>query len=178
MQYSVHLPSAFINQHWQQLLPEWSLPVASVLVMLQRCPIELHNRTTETEIYKDQLRRQFLTAGGTVVWTLQQARHLAAVFDPRTGCPVSSVAGELRLDDVAVVRSLLGYAIVRGDCSVICHPQWGGAVYPSVLLSSASPPVVEQVAHSILRHRFAAAQLTALVPCCLPEQTAFIFSSV
>ncbi len=72
--------------------------------------------------------------------------HLAEVFDPRTGSPLFSQPGSLRLDDVAVVRSCLGYATCdRYGCSVILHPVWGSAVYPSTLLSSAEPHLVRGV---------------------------------
>lgn len=75
-----------------------------------------------------------------ITQTLRENNYQAVAFDPRTGLPIDSLAGSLRLDDVAVVQSLLGYAIDRaGECAVILHPDWGKAVYPSILLSSATP---------------------------------------
>jgi hypothetical protein len=150
MQYSVHSPSLYILQHQLQLLPAWSLPVQSVLVVLQPCPVILLDRTIETEACKDRQRQQFLKLSHAITNQLNQLGHLAAAFDPRTGLPIDALAGELHLDDVAVVRSLLGYPKAnRGRCSVILHPLWGGAVYPSVLLSSAETEVVETVMRAI-----------------------------
>ena len=64
---------------------------------------------------------------------------------------MNSPPGQLKLDDVAVVNSILGYSISRsGPCSTIVHPTWGRFVYPSTLVSSASPHVVEAVVRSIV----------------------------
>jgi Methylmalonic aciduria and homocystinuria type D protein len=118
--------------------------------MLQPCPVVLLDRTAETESCKDQLRQQFLELSATIAAQLQQMGYLVTRFDPRTGLPIDCRPGELRLDDVAVVRSLLGYSIEdHGGCATILHPSWGRAVYPSVLLSSASPEVVERVMRAI-----------------------------
>lgn len=151
MQYSIHPPSLYILQHQSQLLPDWSLPIQSVLIVLQPCPIILLDRTVETEACKDQQRQRFLDLSQAIAARLRQLGHLATAFDPRTGLPVHDRAGDLYLDHVAVVRSLLGYAkISSGNCSVILHPLWGGAVYPSVLLASAASQVVEVAVEAVV----------------------------
>lgn len=150
MQYSVHAPTLFIRKHLDKLLPDWSRPVGSVLVVLQPCTSELTQRTPAAESQKQQLRSQFLEFGYPVAAQLQQLGHLADLFDPRTGFPLLSRPGSLRLDDVAVARSCLGYPFTRCQgCSVILHPTWGSAVYPSTLLSSAEPSLVETVVRSL-----------------------------
>lgn len=108
IEYSVHTPSTYISTHRDQLLPDWSLPVRSVLVVLQPAQIELVQQTPETEDQKQQLRQRFLEFGLEIVEKLRQIGHQADLFDPRTGTPLLSQAGSLRLDDVAVVRSTLG----------------------------------------------------------------------
>ncbi len=144
MQYSVHPPSEFICQHSEKLLPEWSDPVRSIVVVLQPADRELTERCRETDVQKQVLRSQFLEFGFKVAESLRQQGHLAELFDPKTGLPILSEAGSLRLDDVAVVRSTLGYAIAPvGNCYTIVHPVWGGAVYPSILMSSADLTLVE-----------------------------------
>jgi hypothetical protein len=143
MECSVHPPSEFICRHWTCLLPDWSAPVRSILVVLQPVQMELTHRTSETELHKQQLREQFLQFGLQLVETLQALGHSAEVFDPRTGFPLLSQAGLLPLDDVAVVRSSLGYGAMKfGACSTIVHPEWGSAVYPSILMSSAETGTV------------------------------------
>lgn len=150
MRYSVHLPNEFICAHLDQLLPQWSVPVSSVLVVLQPCQLALLERTPETETQKNQLREKFIGFGYSVALKLKSTGHWADLFDPRTGFPMLSEAGYLKLDDTAVVQSCLGYQLTaQSGCFVIEHPTWGTAVYPSILVSSASPTVVELVAREI-----------------------------
>jgi len=146
MQYSAHAPSQFLCTHMDKLLPIWSRPISSVLVVLQPCSCSLLERTSAAEKQKQQLRQSFLQFGFEVAAKLNYLGHLVEVFDPRTGLPLLSAAGQLRLDDVAIVRSCLGYPTVDSfGCSVILHPDWGSSVYPSTLLSSAPPEVVDLV---------------------------------
>ncbi|MBE9012640.1 methylmalonic aciduria and homocystinuria type D protein [Pseudanabaenaceae cyanobacterium LEGE 13415] len=142
MQYSVHPPSEFIAAHSEKLLPEWSHPIRSIVVVLQPADRELTELCRETDLQKQKLRSQFLEFGFKVAESLKD--HLVELFDPKTGFPVLSGAGSLRLDDVAVVRSTLGYTIAPvGNCLTIVHPLWGRAVYPSILMSSAEMTLVE-----------------------------------
>ena len=144
MQYSVHPPSEFICQHSEKLLPEWSAPVRSIVVVLQPADCELAERCWKTDLQKKKLRSQFLEFGFKVAELLRQRGYLAELFDPKTGLPILSKPGCLRLDDVAVVRSTLGYTIApAGNCYTIVHPRWGSAVYPSILMSSADLSAVE-----------------------------------
>ncbi|MGA7932972.1 MAG: methylmalonic aciduria and homocystinuria type D protein [Kovacikia sp.] len=152
MQYSVHAPSQFICTHLDRLLPDWSSPVLSVLVVLQPCSCDLVKKTSIAEAQKQRLRQNFLQFGYRVASQLQQKGHLAEVFDPRTGLPLLSQAGQLRLDDVAIVRSCLGYQTMdSAGCLVILHPLWGSSVYPSTLLSAAAPEVVALVSATVGR---------------------------
>lgn len=151
MQYSVHPPSEFICQNCEKLLPNWSSPIQSIVVVLQPSQLELVARTPEAEHQKHQLRSRFLNFGFKVARQLQKMGHSVELFDPRTGLPVLSRAGSLRLDDVAVVRSSLGYATTQiGECFTILHPDWGSAVYPSIVMSSADRTLVESVVESVI----------------------------
>ncbi|MCU0548491.1 MAG: methylmalonic aciduria and homocystinuria type D protein [Leptolyngbya sp. Prado105] len=151
MQYSVHPPSEFICQHSERLLPDWSDPIRSVVVVLQPADRELTECCPEADHQKQVLRSKFLSFGLKVAETLRQQGHLADLFDPKTGLPLLSESGSLRLDDVAVVRSTLGYvAKPTGDCCTVIHPHWGSAVYPSILMSSASREWVELTVAGLL----------------------------
>lgn len=146
MQWIVHSPSPFIQQHRHHLLPSWSHPVLSMLIVLQRCQIPLTQHNLATEAVKDRLRQQFLELGNSIASTLHEMSYLADLFDPKTGLPMLSPPGSLTLDDVAVVRATLGYATVNsGKCAIIQHPVWGTCVYPAILMSSAHPDVLAQV---------------------------------
>jgi hypothetical protein len=148
---SVHLPNAFICDHWHQLLPDWVVPVLSILIVLQHCPVSLRTKTPETEVHKRRLREQFLQLGQQIVGRLQEMGYHADLFDPRTGQPVFSPPGSLALDDVAVVQDALGYpAIQAGGCWLINHPLWGAAVFPSVIVSSAEPEVTAKIAKGLI----------------------------
>ncbi|MDX2096370.1 MAG: hypothetical protein SFW36_01220 [Leptolyngbyaceae cyanobacterium bins.59] len=146
MHCSIHRPSPFIQAHSAHLLPDWCLPVGSVLVVLQRCEVPLQETNDITETWKDELRGHFIHLALPIVMQLEAWNHLAEIFDPRTGLPLRSRCGPLPLDDVAVVRSVLRYPTLDcGGCEVVLHPCWQTAVYPSVVLSSAHPIVMEAV---------------------------------
>jgi len=146
MQWSVHHPSDFLCRYSGQLLPTWTRPIASVLIVLQPSQFELLERTAQVEAQKNHLRQQFLHFGDRIAGNLKALGHLAEIFDPRTGLPLLSEPGTLVMDDVATVQACLGYEISdRCGCWVILHPTWGCAVYPSTLVSSATPEVLQPV---------------------------------
>ncbi len=147
MQCSLHSPSRFIQTHRAKLLPEWSQPVRSVLLVLQPSPIPLIPQTPDTEAHKQALRQRFLDFGDTIVQQLQHQGYLAALFDPQTGWPLGSRSGSYRLDDVAVVRACLGYdTAVVANCAMLIHPTWGQAVYPATVVSSATAAEIAAIA--------------------------------
>ncbi|WP_299484550.1 methylmalonic aciduria and homocystinuria type D protein [Acaryochloris sp. IP29b_bin.137] len=151
IEYSVHIPSEFISTNVCQLLPDWLVPVLSVIIVFQHCPVLLLEKTTETEFHKQQLRAQFVQLGRRIVLCLQHLGYQAEIFDPRTGYPILSHPGPMRLDDVAVVQTSLGYPLAQtGGCRIIEHPIWGNAVYPSILLSSAEPNITRSIAKSVM----------------------------
>jgi hypothetical protein len=152
MQYSIHSPSAFIQAHWRRLLPAWTKPAASILLVLQPAEINLLQPCQQVHEEKQQLRQQFLEFANTIAQTLKQSGHLVEIFDPRSGLPMLSPAGTLHLDDVAVVQNCLGYPVVAaGGCATILHPEWGSAVYPSTLLCSASPRTLQALLENLNR---------------------------
>lgn len=149
MQYSVHLPTPFIQRHFDQLLPDWSCRVGSVLITIQRPTCNLIERTYATELEKNLLRETFLQWGQAIAAQLHHLGHLAEPFDPKTGRPCFSQPGQLWLDDVAVAHACLGYPTTQIEgCSVILHPEWGSAVYPSIILASAPPEIVTDAIQS------------------------------
>ena len=145
-QYSVHSPSRFLCTHWDKLLPDWSCPARSMLIVLQPCDCDLLERSPTAEAQKRKLRRRFLKLGYAIAAELNRLGYAAAIFDPRTGFPLLARPGALRLDDVAIVQAALGYRIACSHgCSIVLHPTWGRAVYPSTLVSAAEPALVERI---------------------------------
>jgi hypothetical protein len=162
---TIQAPSLFIQTHLDQLLPAWSRPAASMLLVLQVSQYDLLHQTVQTELEKERLRSYFLQFGVRIALQLQEEGYLADLFDPRTGRPLLSRPGLLSMDDVAVVRACLGYETTnRCGCSVLVHPIWGGAVYPSTLLSSAPVDVLAEVCQTelLLRHSY---PTSAMVEC-------------
>ena len=145
-QYSVHPPSRFVCKYRDKLLPDWLGPARSMLIVLQPCDCDLLERSPTAEAQKRKLRRQFLKFGYAIAAEINRMGYTAAIFDPRTGLPLLARPGALRLDDVAIVQATLGYRIACSHgCSIVLHPTWGRAVYPSTLVSSAQPALVEQI---------------------------------
>jgi hypothetical protein len=116
-----------------------------VVIVLQQAQYELVEVTPEIEQEKERLREKFLRFGFEVAFSLRDLSFLSNLIDPRTGYPLLSRPGEISHDDTAVVQALLGLPVIRNRCRVLEHPVWGKAVYPSILLTSAPPPVVEPI---------------------------------
>jgi hypothetical protein len=148
---SVHAPSQFLQTNREYLLPAWHLPVRSVLVVLQECAVPLVEDNPTTDIEKQKLRQQFIDFGRSIAHELDQLGCITEIFDPPTGSPLFSEAGQIKLDDIAVIHAVLGYQpIQQGACRMIAHPIWGCAVYPSVLVSTAEPEVLSQVLNAAI----------------------------
>lgn len=149
-QYVICSPNKFIRDRSTDLLPTWSQSVESVVLVLQKCPCSLLSHTVDTERVKGILRQCFLKFGVDIVQAMAELNCLAEVFDPSTGAPTQAKFGRTKLDDVALVHSLLSYPVLNwGGCLVLLHPIWKDAVYPSTILTSAFPEVVAHV----IRHK-------------------------
>ena len=142
---SAHRPSLFITENLERVLPGWNLPVFWVVIVLQQARYELVTTTSQVEQEKERLREQFMRFGFDVVFNLRDRSFLSNLIDPRTGYPLLSPPGEIRHDDTAAVKALLGLPVIRNRCRVLKHPTWGTAVYPSTLLTSAPPKVIKPV---------------------------------
>ena len=147
VQMSVHRCSQFIAQNLERVFPDWVLPVTTcrVVVVLQQSRYPLTDTALHIEREKDRLRERFINFGSDVVRNLRDRGFLTDLIDPRTGYPQLSRPGEIAHDDTAVVKALLGFPIVHNSCSVLEHPSWGSAVYPGILMSSASEQVIKNV---------------------------------
>lgn len=143
---SIHAPSTFLAEYWQQLLPHWNCPVRSVLIYLQSSSVKLCERTPQTEIVKQALRDSFLHKAQKWHQSVIEQGYLAEPFDPKFGTPLYSAPGEWLLDDVAVAHALLHIPMAKqGGCTLLKHPQWHTGVFPATLLSSASPCILRNI---------------------------------
>ncbi|AFZ42817.1 hypothetical protein PCC7418_0589 [Halothece sp. PCC 7418] len=138
-------PTPFVQDNLEKMLPDWTLPTAWVVIILQKARFSLSTRSNIVEQEKQRLRERFMRFGVEVAFDLKEQGDLADLIDPRNGQPLLSHPGVLNHDDVKVVSTLLGFPTALGDCTCMIHPHWGDAVYPSVMLSSADPKKIKSV---------------------------------
>lgn len=132
-------PTPFVQDNLEKMLPDWTLPRAWVVIILQKARFPLLTCSHIVEQEKQRLRERFMRFGVEVAFDIKEQGELADLIDPRSGQPLLSHPGVLCHDDVKVVSTLLGFHTAPGDCMRLFHPQWGNAVYPSIILSSATP---------------------------------------
>lgn len=162
IEYSVHPPTGFLNHHLGQLLPDWTEPVQSLLVILQQSTLPLLRKTKAVEQEKGRLRQQFFQFGQELADQLQSLGYTTEVFDPCNGLPTRSNPGSVHLDDLALIQAVLGHQRQRqGQCWVMRHPRWGKAVYPSVIVSTAPPNRLDQLIRQLVRDSQAIGNLPA-----------------
>lgn len=150
VQITIHTPSPYICANCERILPDWKQQqFLWVVVVLQQSCCSLLETTAETEREKQKLREKFMRFGCDVAFNLRDRGYLTDLIDPRTGYPLLSHPGPVPHDDTAVVSALLHYPVIKNQCSVLVHPQWGTSVYPSVLLSEAPPDIMEMVMKAI-----------------------------
>lgn len=138
-------PSCYFCKNLARVLPDWQRPPLWVVFTLQQATQSLARFTPPVQQEKDRLREQFLGFAQTVVRQLRDRGLASEAIDPRTGCPLFSRAGEIPHDDVAAVAASLQYPIAPGNCSLVIHPDWGTAVYPSTLMASAPREILEAI---------------------------------
>jgi hypothetical protein len=137
-------PHQFIVDHQQELLPDWNVSVAHLILFLQQSSISLQESNTRVAQEKDSLRLEFIRFAGELVYALQDQGYKSDLFDPLTGYPVYTQIGRLTLDDNAVVKTWLNYSVVDyQNCSLLLHPLWNHNVYPSTMVTSAPLNLVE-----------------------------------
>jgi hypothetical protein len=150
VQISIHNPSQYICANCEQILPDWTQQqFLWVVVVLQQSKYPLLEITADTETEKERLREKFMRFGCDVAFNLRDRGYVTDLIDPRTGYPLLSHPGPVPHDDTAVAKALLDYPVIKNKCCVLVHPQWGAAVYPSVLLSAASPEIIASVIKAI-----------------------------
>lgn len=145
VQISIHLPSPFIAQNLERVIPDWNLPVLWVVIVLQQSRYEMVETTPHVEREKERLREKFMRFGCNVAFKLRDRGFLTDLIDPRTGYPLLSHPGQIPHDDIAVVKALLGLPIIHNSCRILEHHEWGTAVYPSIMISSASPTIIKSI---------------------------------
>ncbi len=151
LQMFVRQPTPFIAQNLERVLPDWNLPIAWVVLVLQEARFPLEDTSSHVEREKDRLREKFMRFGFQVAFDLRDRGWLTDLIDPRTGYPLLSRPGEIRHDDAAVVRTMLDFPVKTNRCRVLIHPDWGTAIYPATLITSATPDAIGPLLESVAR---------------------------
>ena len=86
----------------------------------------------------------------SLVFQLRDAHYLSDIFDPRNGYPLLSRPGKITLSDTTVVKDLLGFSVIKGECSLLTHPEWGTAIYPSTIVTSASLEILKPLLPNVV----------------------------
>lgn len=142
-------PSQFIQQNQHRLLPTWTASITHIILVLQKSKFPLEKSSQEIEQEKDYLRLRFLRFGCNLVFKLIDVQYQGDLFDPRNGYPLLSRCGEINLSDTTVVRDLLDFRVIKQKCSLLIHPQWGTAIYPSTIVTSAPLEVIKPLFESL-----------------------------
>jgi hypothetical protein len=145
VQIYINQPSLFVSKNLERVIPDWNLPAAWVVIILQQSRFPLIETAPHVEREKDRLREKFMRLGCDTAFELRDRGFLTDLIDPRTGYPLLSRPGEISHDDIAVVKVLLKFPVIHNSCRVLEHPSWGTAVYPSSMISSASPTIIKSV---------------------------------
>lgn len=151
VQISIHSPSQYICANCERIIPDWTQQsFLWVVVVLQQSRYQLLESTAKIELEKERLREKFMRFGCDLAFNLRDRGYLTDLIDPRTGYPLLSHPGAVPHDDTAVAKALLNYPVIKNECSVLVHPQWGTAVYPSTLISEAPPNLITDVIRGIV----------------------------
>ena len=146
IQIYIDRPSDFMIDNQQQLLPSWDVLVTYAIVVLQKSRFPLTDIERDVIREKNYLREQFLRFGCDLIWQLRDRNYKSDLFDPRSGYPLISSPGNLTLNDNAVVNALLAFNLTKyKNCSLLIHPQWKTAVYPSSIVSTAPREILESM---------------------------------
>ena len=144
-------PHEYILTHQSKLLPDWLISPQTLILVLFECllPLDGSNLPAEQQ-EKDRLLEKFYQWGASIYNVCQEQKILTEIICPRNGYPLYSQKGEEIFHLPAIVtRHLSSFQREIGNCNLI-HPQWGKAVYPSLILSVANPEIM----FSILLEQF------------------------
>ncbi len=140
MEISIHSPTQFIIKNQKGIIPEWEKPIKSIIIILQKSQFPLIEKTPLIEEEKNRLRDNFIQLGNKIISILNPQGIITEIIDPATGYPQISSPGEITHDDIKTIQILLNFPVTPyGKCKLINHPRWGNAVYPGIIMSTASP---------------------------------------
>lgn len=130
-------PSLFIQQNWQQLLPHWSSPPQTLLLVCLRSSENLSLGNDAVQREKDRLWQAFHHCTQELCLVAQTQGICLEAICPKTGLAVQAPSPAWVFDLVYLFHDRLGFPWQRTNqgCKVFHHPRWGQACYPGLLIS-------------------------------------------
>lgn len=129
----------YIIDYSQELLPDWKDIPKTIIFLFFRCKCQLNgSNLLEEQLEKDRLLLKFNRLGNRFYHFSKKQGILTEIICPKTGFPQYSTKGsQIFITQQLVKRYLPSFQIKSGECGLI-HPLWNQAVYPCIIISSAS----------------------------------------
>lgn len=139
----------FINQ--SKLLPSWQQLPQTLIFMLFKSRIKLNgSNLIKEQLEKDYLLAIFLNLSLKISQKMQEKNSDIAIICPKTGYPLDAQKGEEFFNIPSLItRHLAHFKTKKNHCGLI-HPQWGRKIYPSLILSSTSPELIQPIIDDVL----------------------------
>mmetsp|Transcript_71081 Transcript_71081/g.139622 ORF Transcript_71081/g.139622 Transcript_71081/m.139622 type:complete len:200 (+) Transcript_71081:17-616(+) len=120
------------------VFPQQPLENLVVINTMQHARLDLVRIGDDVEAEKDRLILSFFDMARYIRDELANKRsYWVDYIDPCSGLPVCS-EGQNMFNEVDCAQTLLGYSVQNaGCCKIILHPQWGSAVYPASIFTTA-----------------------------------------
>ncbi len=143
-------PSDFIINNISELLPNWKIHPASIIVVLFYSQIPIKIVSQEVEKEKQRLKQEFLQFANKLTLILQKEKCLIEIIDPQDGKPLNTNPGTINFDIVATIYQLLGLSFqsTNEGCKVLNHPTQNTAIYPTILVSDRKPQEINSILQS------------------------------
>lgn len=136
---SLRNENEYIIEYSQELLPDWQDIPKTVIFLFFKCQCMLNgSNLSEENLEKDRLLLEFNRFGKEFYSLSKKQGILTEVICPKTGFPQYSTKGnQIFITQQLVKRYLPSFQVKSGECGLI-HPLWSQAVYPCIIISSAS----------------------------------------
>jgi hypothetical protein len=136
---SLNNDNEYIIEYSQELLPDWQSIPKTVIFLFFKSKLPLNGSNLSAEnLEKDRLLLQFNRLGKKFYSLSKNHDILTEIICPKTGFPQYSTKGnQIFITQQLVKRYLPLFQVKSGECGLI-HPSWSQAVYPCLIISSAS----------------------------------------
>ncbi|KAJ1426627.1 methylmalonic aciduria and homocystinuria type D protein [Ochromonadaceae sp. CCMP2298] len=146
VQVSAHaVNSKSFSREVQFVFPSISMQNLIAIPTMQHASHDLVNIGDDIEDEKDRLLLAFFDVAEQFMQEVKSSGdYWVDYIDPCSGLPVSvKTDGQKVFSEVECAQTLLAYNVMNaGCCKVIVHPQWGSAVYPASIFTTAPAEVV------------------------------------